>query len=255
MCPWTLGCAKESFAFFEGLGMRTIAGAYYDADTLDDSKKWLDLERAQPHGIGIGYITWESKFGLMPAFGDMVSSPNGAIPAVTVASAAPVSSAVPATTTAPAGNLLAAAMPPANDPSWKPLLNGKDLTGWTVAKGKWQVAEGCVVGSAETEAGSRLDSDQVFGDCELTCSLYSDDCKFGTFQLRDWQFNIRWPFDQLGSWRTFRLVSKGSVVQASLDGEALKPQTAGKQAGAGKIRIYVGNPYSIKIKNLKVRSL
>ena len=88
MCPWYLKCAKESYAFFENLGMRTMAGAYYDADNLDDSRKFLDLQRAQPHAFGIGYITWDNKYDFLPIFGDMVSSPAGVIPAVTPAAPA-----------------------------------------------------------------------------------------------------------------------------------------------------------------------
>jgi hypothetical protein len=272
MCPWYLHCGKESLAFFEGLGMRTIAGAYYDASSLDDSKKWLDLVRSLPHGSGMAYITWENKYSLMAAFGDMISSPAGAIPAAGSTRTPPPSVAghlpadrqagdgaglvgvPPLGGAAPAADLLAVASPAADDPSWTPLFNGQSLDGWTVAKGSWQVADGCVVGSAaDSAAGARIDSKNAFGDCEIVCRLCADNCKYARIQLRDWGFKVVWPSGQEGVWRTFRLVSRGAVVQASLDGTALKPEGVGKESAAGAIRVFIGTPYGMKIKDARVR--
>jgi 3-keto-disaccharide hydrolase len=60
---------------------------------------------------------------------------------------------------------------------WKPLLNGKDLTGWTVAAGRgggaappqpaqWKVENGVLVGGQGTGRGS-LVSDEQYKDFEL----------------------------------------------------------------------------------------
>ena len=75
LCPWNDGIAEKSLAHFSGLGMRTIAGAYYDEGAdLKTSRKWVDLLGKTPKSIGIIYFTWENKFQLMGAFGDMVAS-------------------------------------------------------------------------------------------------------------------------------------------------------------------------------------
>ena len=62
-----------SLPFFSKIGYPTLAGAYYDADNLDNPKGWLQsLDRT--HGaVGIMYTTWENKYKLLPAFGDLVS--------------------------------------------------------------------------------------------------------------------------------------------------------------------------------------
>ncbi|MBL8228128.1 MAG: hypothetical protein JNL98_06610 [Bryobacterales bacterium] len=62
-----------SLAHFSGLGFRTFAGAYYDADTLENPKGWLESLDRTPHAIGIMYTTWQQKYGLLADFGDLVS--------------------------------------------------------------------------------------------------------------------------------------------------------------------------------------
>src|SRR6186997_327164 len=58
---------------------------------------------------------------------------------------------------------------------WKPLFNGKDLTGWTVAAGRagttatpaqWKVEDGVLIGGQGTGRGSLVSNDQ-FKDFEL----------------------------------------------------------------------------------------
>ena len=246
MCPWDLDFGDKSVAFFGDQGFRTIAGAYYDVADLVSSRKWLDLMEKARGGMGMVYFTWESKFDLMPAFGDLVS--HGATPAMP---AAPAGTAV----AAPTADLLAVPSPTADDKVWSPLFNGRDLGGWKIAKGEWQVTDGCIAGKATEEIGARLDSEKAFGDCELTCRVCSDNCKYARIQLRDWQFPLRWASGEEGTWRTFRLVSRGGAVQASLDGVAVPPQAAGNEPGSGIVRVFVGNPYEIKLKDVRTRSL
>jgi hypothetical protein len=75
MC-WYFGKRSQSLAHFAGLGRKTMAGAYYDADTLDNSRGWLEALDATEGAEGIMYTTWEDKYGLMPDFGDLVSQPR-----------------------------------------------------------------------------------------------------------------------------------------------------------------------------------
>lgn len=62
-----------SLPFFSRRGYHTLAGAYYDADNLDNPKGWLRSLDQTPGAVGIMYTTWENKYKLLPAFGDLVS--------------------------------------------------------------------------------------------------------------------------------------------------------------------------------------
>ncbi|MCW8131239.1 MAG: hypothetical protein KIS92_12895, partial [Planctomycetota bacterium] len=53
-------------------------------------------------------------------------------------------------------NLLAIATPPADDPSWKKLFNGADMTGWEMPKGSWDVVEGKMRCTPNPERGGSI---------------------------------------------------------------------------------------------------
>ena len=52
---------------------RTLAGAYYDGDTLGNPKGWLESLDRTPGALGIMYTTWRNKYELLAPFGDLVS--------------------------------------------------------------------------------------------------------------------------------------------------------------------------------------
>jgi hypothetical protein len=62
-----------SLPFFSKLGFRTLAGAYYDADTLDNPRGWLEEMQKTPNAQGICYTTWLNKYALLEDFGKLVS--------------------------------------------------------------------------------------------------------------------------------------------------------------------------------------
>ena len=62
-----------SLPFFSKLGFRTLAGAYYDADTLDNPRGWMEELAKTPNAQGIMYTTWQNKYKLLPDFGKLVS--------------------------------------------------------------------------------------------------------------------------------------------------------------------------------------
>ena len=72
---WYYAKRNESLAFFSGLGFKTTAGAYYDANDLTNPKGWLNAMKDVPGASGIMYTTWENKYGLLAGFGDLVSNP------------------------------------------------------------------------------------------------------------------------------------------------------------------------------------
>jgi hypothetical protein len=70
---WYFEQRQASLDFFSSRGFRTIAGAYYDADDLKNPEGWLEAMDSAPNAIGIMYTTWDSKYKLLAAFGDLVS--------------------------------------------------------------------------------------------------------------------------------------------------------------------------------------
>ena len=70
---WYYEKRAESLAFFSSLGFRTLAGAYYDGDTLDNPSGWLDVLEGTPGASGIMYTTWRNKYDLLAPFGNLVT--------------------------------------------------------------------------------------------------------------------------------------------------------------------------------------
>jgi hypothetical protein len=69
---WYYEKRKESLGFFSAHGFKTLAGAYYDGDTLDNPRGWLDVLNRTPQAVGIMYTTWQNKYKLLAPFGDLV---------------------------------------------------------------------------------------------------------------------------------------------------------------------------------------
>ena len=70
---WYFDKRNQSLPHFSGLGFKTLAGAYYDADTLENPKGWLEALDNTPGAVGIMYTTWRNKYTLLGPFGDLVS--------------------------------------------------------------------------------------------------------------------------------------------------------------------------------------
>jgi len=70
---WYYQKRSESLKHFSALGFKTLAGAYYDGDTLENPKGWLEALDRTPGAMGIMYTTWQNKYELLGAFGDLVS--------------------------------------------------------------------------------------------------------------------------------------------------------------------------------------
>ncbi len=70
---WYYEKREPSLAHFSKLGFKTLAGAYYDADTLDNPKGWLEALDKTPSALGIMYTTWQNKYQLLAPFGELVS--------------------------------------------------------------------------------------------------------------------------------------------------------------------------------------
>ena len=70
---WYYQRRAQSLPFFSNLGFRTLGGAYYDADTLENPRGWLEELSRTPNAQGIMYTTWLNKYELLADFGKLVS--------------------------------------------------------------------------------------------------------------------------------------------------------------------------------------
>ena len=70
---WYYEKRDMSLPFFSKLGFQTLAAGYYDADDLENPKGWLESLDRTPGAAGLMYTTWENKFQLLGAFGDLMS--------------------------------------------------------------------------------------------------------------------------------------------------------------------------------------
>ena len=70
---WYFEKRRLSLDHFSKLGFKTLAGAYYDADDLKNPEGWLEALDQTPGAVGIMYTTWQNKYKLLGAFGDLVS--------------------------------------------------------------------------------------------------------------------------------------------------------------------------------------
>ena len=69
---WYHKIREESMKFFSEHGFRTQAAAYYDVDTLDTSREWLETCRHTKGCTGIMYTTWRHKYELLIPFAEML---------------------------------------------------------------------------------------------------------------------------------------------------------------------------------------
>ena len=72
MVVWENGHGPIALKHFADNGFRTLAGAYYDHNDLDNDRRWLDACNATPGCQGLMYTTWQRKYGLLEDFADMV---------------------------------------------------------------------------------------------------------------------------------------------------------------------------------------
>ena len=74
MMSWYHKIRDESLGFFSSHGFGTFGAAYYDADNLTGSEEWLRSLERTTGARGIMYTTWDRKYELLGAFGDLVSA-------------------------------------------------------------------------------------------------------------------------------------------------------------------------------------
>lgn len=159
----------------------------------------------------------------------------------------------PAPASGPKVDLLVLPTPPPDDPAWKQLLNGKDITPWDAAKGIWSVANGITKCEVSPERGGSLNGSEEFKDFEL---LITFKCSFHCeWHVRGNAVNHYLDCrDKPDEWRVLRFMAQGSNIQASLDGKPLETKTANNPSGHLSLFVHQSSKV-FEIKEMRIRAL
>ncbi len=72
---WGGAPREKSLRFFAQEKFPILVACYYDAEDLSEVKGWLGLARETAGVRGFMYTPWQRKYGLLPAFGDLLGRP------------------------------------------------------------------------------------------------------------------------------------------------------------------------------------
>jgi len=72
MAVWGGAPRDQSLRFFADQGFPTLVACYYDAENLDDVKRWLTVAKPLTKVRGFMYTPWSKRYDLLPAFGDLI---------------------------------------------------------------------------------------------------------------------------------------------------------------------------------------
>jgi hypothetical protein len=76
MAVWGSEVQAKNLKFFADQGFKTLGACYYDADNLAQVKDWLAATKPMANARGFMYTPWLRKYELLPAFGDLLTSPR-----------------------------------------------------------------------------------------------------------------------------------------------------------------------------------
>ena len=71
---WNAATRRESLAHFDHLGLRTIAAAYFDSGSDENTRAWLEAMSAVAGASGAMYTTWRSDYSMLDSFGQALAS-------------------------------------------------------------------------------------------------------------------------------------------------------------------------------------
>jgi hypothetical protein len=72
MAVWGGEPREKSLQFFAEQGFPALVACYYDADNLDDVKRWLATAKRSPNVRGFMYTPWTKRYDLLPTFGELI---------------------------------------------------------------------------------------------------------------------------------------------------------------------------------------
>jgi len=178
--------------------------------------------------------------------------------------------------------------------SFKPIFNGKDITGWTIhGTEKWYVDNGeLVCESGPDKEYGYLSTNKAYKNFELTLEFKQEaDGNSGVFirssiegtKISGWQVEVAppglhtggiyesygrgWlvqpkPEDEkwlkMGEWNTMKIMVKGNAVSSNLNGHPivyLEDENIGKGEGFIALQIHAGGGIKVRWKNIEIKEL
>jgi hypothetical protein len=178
--------------------------------------------------------------------------------------------------------------------SFKPLFNGKDITGWTIhGTEKWYVDNGeLICESGPDKEYGYLSTDKAYKNFELTLEFKQEaNGNSGVFirssiegtKISGWQVEVAppglhtggiyesygrgWliqpkPEDEkwlkMGEWNTMKIIVKGNMVSSNLNGHPivqLEDEKIGKGEGFIALQIHAGGGIKVRWRNIEIKEL
>lgn len=137
------------------------------------------------------------------------------------------------------------------------LFNGRDLTGWEITKGSWQVKDGVMMSHNQKGGSSRLESLKDYGKFELECRIRLDPNAWAEFQIQNYSRFFEIENAAPSVWHDLKVVVSGDECRATLDGMELplKVGEASGSTGTGKLAFYVTAGKTVWVKDIYIREL
>lgn len=150
------------------------------------------------------------------------------------------------------GNAIASAnADPAAIPSWQPLF-ASGLDGWIEERGAWSWHDGVVQGGRPDQR-SRLASQRDYAGFVLECRIRVTGTSGAEVQADDYRWFIRVP--QEGGWHMVRIIRRGALRVASVDGQPVQIRSEGGGPSGGPLAFYVRDGGTIEIRDARISAL
>jgi len=191
------------------------------------------------------------------------------------------------------GFLLAAAAQQ-EEQGFRPLFNGKDLTGWDGDPRLWKVVDGTILGSTEgvtLEANSFLITKETFGDFHLKAEVklrnHNSGIQFRSEALPGWVVrglqadmaeNNWWGciYDERGKrgvmvngwkgkaetvvkpgeWNEYEIICQGDLIQLKVNGLlTAELRDSARLDGIIALQVHRGPPMQVEFRNMRIKPL
>lgn len=130
-------------------------------------------------------------------------------------------------------------------------LIGKDLAGWNVTRGTWDIdAEGTLANIPVEGEYGRIETAENYHNFILTCKILINKVRYGEVQFRGLTFGLEYP--DMNTWSDLEVVAKDRDTKVKLNGKPVKAEAA-TPGDASPIAFYVMKNGVMKLKNLRIK--
>jgi ferric-dicitrate binding protein FerR (iron transport regulator) len=158
---------------------------------------------------------------------------------------------------APVAPVVAEAKPAPAKLASRPIFNGKDLSGWTISRGKWKVENGIIVGHASPGDRARIASTESFENFEMTCKLRVTGTRLAELQYGGYRHFFQLNWETPGTWKDVTLRVRGKEIRATLDGKEQQIEKGydEDEVPKGLISFYTTERGTLEIKDAQITEL